>query len=134
MFHAVDIEKETLENTDYRRVLYTPGFQQLVLMSIPPKQDIPLEVHADVDQFFRFESGEGEMHFGKNEEEVIKVKDGSGVTVKHGTYHRVLNTGDKDLKLYSIYSPPEHPPNRVDKFRPEENNKYEKLMSLLLMI
>jgi len=133
MYHNVDIEKATLENTDYRRVLYTPGFQQLVLMSIPAGEDIPLEVHPDVDQFFRFEAGEGEMHFGKNEEEVIKVKDGSGVTVKHGTYHRVLNTGDKDLKLYSIYSPPEHPADRIDKVRPKDD-KYEKLMSLFLII
>ena len=131
MYHNIDIEKETLENTDYRRVLYTSGFQQLVLMSIPVKEDIPLEVHPDVDQFFRFEYGNGEIHFGKNEEEVIKVKDGSGVTIRHGTYHRVLNTGDTPLKLYSIYSPPEHPPNRVDKVKPVDN-KYEKLLSLLL--
>jgi len=132
MYHNVDIEKETLENNDYRRVLYTPGYQQLVLMSIPAGEDIPLEVHPDVDQFFRFEAGEGEIHFGKNEEEVINVKDGSGVTVKHGTYHRVLNTGNTPLKLYSIYSPPEHPVNRVDKVKPD--NKYKKMLILLLSI
>ena len=84
-YFNINIEKATLENNDYRRVIYTPGFQQLVLMSIPVGEDIPLEIHSNVDQFFRIESGEGEIHFGSNEEEVISIKDGSGVVVKHGT-------------------------------------------------
>ena len=130
MYFNIDIEKATLENEDYRRVLYTPGYQQLVLMNIPIGEDIPLEVHEDVDQFFRIEAGQGEIRFGKNEYEIISIKDGSGVTVRHGTYHRVVNTGNSPLKLYSIYSPPEHPSNRVDKVKPKYNKK---IASLLLI-
>jgi len=130
MYFNIDIEKATIENTDYRRVLYTPGYQQLVLMSIPVGEDIPLEIHEYVDQFFRIEAGRGEIRFGRNGEEVISIKDGSGIIVRHGTYHRVVNTGKIDLKLYSIYSPPEHPPNRIDKYKPKDKNK-DILLNLL---
>ena len=134
MYYAVNIEEETIKNTDYRRVLYTPGYQQLVLMSIPPGEDIPLEVHHDVDQFFRIEKGRGEIRVGKSQNDIIKISDGSGVIIKHGTYHRVINTGSEDLKLYTIYSPPEHPPNRVDKYRPSNNHKSNNKNNIKLLL
>jgi mannose-6-phosphate isomerase-like protein (cupin superfamily) len=103
---SADLEKETLKNNDFRRVLYTGKFSQLVLMCIRPSEDIGEEVHDTVDQFFRFEEGEGVVIIDGVEH---KVKDGSGVVVPSGARHNVKNTSTKkDLKLYTIYSPPEH--------------------------
>lgn len=113
-----DIEKLTLENTDYRRVIFTTDKSQLVLMSIPVGEDIELEVHENIDQFFRFEQGFGVIQTTKGN---FEVKDGTGVVIPSGTYHRVVNVGDIPLKLYSIYSPPEHPKGRVDKNKPKVN-------------
>lgn len=73
VFH-VDIEKETVDNTDYRRVINTPGFMQLVLMSIPVGEDIELEMHPNVDQFFRIEKGEGKINYGKRQENSIRLR------------------------------------------------------------
>jgi len=107
MSFVFDIEKATLENTEYRKILYT-GKMQLVLMSIPVGEDIELEVHPDVDQFLRVEAGQGKVTFGKNENTSYEIRDGSAVIVKRNTYHHVINTGNEPLKLYTIYSPPEH--------------------------
>jgi mannose-6-phosphate isomerase-like protein (cupin superfamily) len=133
-YFVLDIEKATLENEDYRRVIYTPGYQQLVLMSIPVGQDIELEIHPEVDQFFRIERGLAEFHFGKDEEKVIQVKDGFSVTVQHGTYHRVVNIGHEPLKLYTIYSPPNHKQGHVDHVRPPSENKGNKYKKALLYL
>jgi len=104
--YVVDIEKETLKNTDYRRVLYTGKNSQLVVMSLEPKEEIGMEVHTDRDQFFRFENGKGEVIIDGIE---YKVKDGDAVIVPAGAMHNVLNTSKKrQLMLYTIYSPPEH--------------------------
>jgi mannose-6-phosphate isomerase-like protein (cupin superfamily) len=101
-----NIEKDTLENTDFRRVLYTGKFSQLVLMTLKPGEDIGSEVHDTVDQFFRFEAGEGVVEVDKMK---YKVHDGSTVIVPSGAQHNVINTSKTDdLKLYTIYSPPEH--------------------------
>jgi mannose-6-phosphate isomerase-like protein (cupin superfamily) len=100
------IEKDTIKNDDFRRVLYTGKYSQLVLMSLKPGEEIGEEVHDDVDQFFRFEEGKGLVVIDdvKNE-----VKDGMAVVVPSGAKHNVINTSKKnDLKLYTIYSPPEH--------------------------
>ncbi len=100
------IEKETLKNEDFRRVLYTGKYSQLVLMSLKPGEEIGEEVHDDVDQFFRFEDGKGMVVIDDVEHE---VKDGMAVVVPSGAKHNVINTSKKnDLKLYTIYSPPEH--------------------------
>ena len=100
------IETETKKNTDFRHVLYTGKYIQLVLMSIRPGEEIGEEVHKNVDQFFRFEQGEGQViidHFKH------AVCDGVAVVVPAGALHNVVNTSKKDdLKLYTIYSPPEH--------------------------
>ena len=100
------IEKDTRMNTDFRRVLYTGKHSQLVLMSLRPLEEIGAETHETVDQFFRFEDGEGLVTIDDNE---YKVKDGDAVIVPAGARHNVINTSkSKTLKLYTIYSPPEH--------------------------
>jgi mannose-6-phosphate isomerase-like protein (cupin superfamily) len=104
--YVVDIEKETTKNTDFRRVLYTGRDSQLVLMSIKPGAEIGEETHNDVDQFFRFEAGEGKVIIDGAEH---RVKDGNAVIVPAGARHNVINTSKfVDLRLYTIYSPPEH--------------------------
>jgi len=100
------IEKETLNNSDFRRVLYTGKYSQLVLMTLKPGEEIGMETHGNVDQFFRFEEGEGKVTIDDNE---YKVKDGDASIVPAGAKHNVVNTSKtKHLKLYTIYSPPEH--------------------------
>ena len=104
--YATAIEKETLKNSDYRRVLYTGKYSQLVLMNLKPMEEIGMETHNDSDQFFRFEEGEGKVIIDGVEH---KVKDGDAVIVPAGAKHNVVNTSKKlELKLYTIYSPPEH--------------------------
>ncbi|MCM2466863.1 cupin domain-containing protein [Methanoculleus oceani] len=114
---VADIETETVKNTDFRRVLYTGKFSQLVLMSLKPGEEIGEEVHDDVDQFFRFEEGEGAVVI---DDVKHAVKDGSAVVVPSGAKHNVLNTSKTaNLKLYTIYSPPEHQDKVVRKTREE---------------
>jgi mannose-6-phosphate isomerase-like protein (cupin superfamily) len=104
--YVVDIEKETTINTDFRRVLYTGRHSQLVLMSLKPGEEIGEETHNDVDQFFRFEAGEGNVIIDGAEH---RVKDGNAVIIPAGARHNVVNTSKRvDLRLYTIYSPPEH--------------------------
>ena len=104
--YVVDIEKETKKNTDFRRVLYTGKHSQLVLMSIKLGEEIGEETHKDVDQFFRFEEGEGKVIIDGVEHH---VKDGHGVIVPAGARHNVINVSKRmNLRLYTIYSPPEH--------------------------
>lgn len=102
--YITNIEAETLDNEDYRRVLYTGEFSQLVLMSIESGDEIGEEVH-ELDQFIRFEAGNGVALLNGEEH---AVEDGSAVVIPAGVNHNVINTGDEPLKLYSIYSPPEH--------------------------
>jgi len=115
--YVVDIEKETERNTDFRRVLYTGKHSQLVLMSIEPGEEIGEETHDDIDQFFRFEEGEGKVIIDGVEHH---VKDGNGVIVPAGAKHNVINTSKLvNLKLYTIYSPPEHQDGIVRRTRKE---------------
>ena len=101
-----NIEKSTLSNTDFRHVLYTGKHSQLVLMCLQPKEEIGLEIHADNDQFFRFEAGTGQCLIDGNE---YAVSDGSAIVVPAGAQHNVINLSDSEpLKLYTIYSPAHH--------------------------
>jgi mannose-6-phosphate isomerase-like protein (cupin superfamily) len=101
-----NIEKDTIDNGNFRKVLYTSKHSQLVLMSLKPKEEIGLEVHPDNDQFFRFEKGQGQCIIDGNE---YAVADGSAIVVPAGANHNVINTSDtEDLKLYTIYSPAHH--------------------------
>jgi mannose-6-phosphate isomerase-like protein (cupin superfamily) len=101
-----DIEKDTLDNKNFRKVLYTGEHSQLVLMSLKPGEEIDLEVHEGNDQFFRFESGEGKVVINDTE---YTVGDGVAIVVPSGAQHNVINTSEtEDLKLYTIYSPAHH--------------------------
>jgi mannose-6-phosphate isomerase-like protein (cupin superfamily) len=100
-----NIEKATLANADFRRVLYTGKNLQLVLMTLPPGCDIGEEVHEDRDQFFRVEEGEGVVRIDGVEH---KVTDDFAVIVPAGARHNVINSGSAPLRLYTIYGPPEH--------------------------
>jgi len=104
--YVAQIEQQTRRNTDFRRVLYTGKHSQLVLMSLKPGEEIGMETHEGVDQFFRFEGGEGKVFIDGVEH---RVKDGNGVIVPAGAKHNVINTSKRaTLRLYTIYSPPEH--------------------------
>ena len=101
-----NIEAATLENDNFRKVLYTGKHSQLVLMSLKPSEGIGIEVHNENDQFFRFEKGEGKVIIDGNEYDVM---DGSAIVVPAGAQHNVVNTSETDsLKLYTIYSPAHH--------------------------
>lgn len=101
-----NIEKLTLENSNFRKVLYSAPHCQLVLMSLAPNEEIGMEVHTDNDQFFRFEAGQGKVIIDGNE---YSVADGDAVIVPAGSEHNVVNVSDSEpLKLYTIYSPAHH--------------------------
>jgi mannose-6-phosphate isomerase-like protein (cupin superfamily) len=116
------IEEETENNDNFRKVLYTGKYSQLVVMSLKPGEEIGMEVHNDVDQFFRIE--EGEAKFIVDGEET-KVTEDEAFIVPAGSEHNVINTASKDLKLYTIYSPANHPDGTVHKTK-EEAEEYEK--------
>lgn len=101
-----NIEKETLENKAFRKVLYTGVYSQLVLMSLKPQEDIGMEVHSDTDQFFRIEKGQGLCFINDREYSLV---DGGAIVVPAGAKHNVINTSKtEDLKFYTIYSPAHH--------------------------
>ena len=127
MFFVSDIEKDTLENENYRKVIWTTEYKgmQLVLMSIPVGQDIELEIHKEADQFIRIEKGDGELHIGKHEEVSVPIKDGSALIIERNTYHRIVNVGSIPLKLYTVYTPAQHSKNKVERFRPPSESKKE---------
>jgi mannose-6-phosphate isomerase-like protein (cupin superfamily) len=99
-----NIEKETIENNNFRKVLYTAKNSQLVLMSLKPNEEIGEEIHQ-LDQFIRVEAGKGKAILDGVEHE---IEDGSAIVVPAGASHNVVNGPDSDMKIYTIYSPPEH--------------------------
>jgi len=107
------IEKETLKNGYFRKVMFTGKNAQLVVMCLQSGEEIGNEIHNTVDQFFRVEQGEATFVLNGKEKHV--VRDGDAAIVPAGTYHNVINTGNGQLKLYTIYSPPNHPPGTVHK-------------------
>jgi mannose-6-phosphate isomerase-like protein (cupin superfamily) len=115
--YVENIEKQTLKNNYFRQVLFTAKNAQLVVMCLQPGEEIGDEVHPKVDQFFRIEQGEAK--FILNEKEEHLVHDGDAVIVPAGTFHNVINTGKGQLKLYTIYSPPNHPDGTVHKTKAE---------------
>jgi mannose-6-phosphate isomerase-like protein (cupin superfamily) len=101
-----NIEQETLDNNNFRKVLYTSTYGQVVVMSLLPNEEIGMEVHETTDQFFRIDSGEGKVIVDGEE---FLISDGFAVVVPAGAQHNVLNiSADKPLKLYTIYMPPHH--------------------------
>jgi mannose-6-phosphate isomerase-like protein (cupin superfamily) len=109
---SIDIEKETIKNKNYRKVIYTDDNQQLVLMSLEKGEDIPLETHKTTTQFIRVEEGTGYI---KSNNSRKLLRDGISVIIPQNTKHYVKQTGNRPLKLYTIYSPPEHSPNKIEK-------------------
>ncbi len=122
--YVSNIEELTLKNSYFRQVLFTAPHSQLVLMCLRPGEEIGAEVHDNVDQFFRIEQGEGKIVFGENEE--YPIKNASAIVVPAGTKHNIINVSPTaELKLYTIYSPANHPDGTVhqtkaDALRAEE--------------
>lgn len=119
--YVVDIEKATLENENFRTVLYTGKFSQLVVMSIPAGGDIGEEVHT-LDQFLRVEAGEGKAILDGVEH---TIRNGSAVVVPAGARHNLINTGGTPLKLYTVYSPPNHRDGVVHKTKADAERDEE---------
>jgi mannose-6-phosphate isomerase-like protein (cupin superfamily) len=112
------IEKLTEKNKNFRQVLFTGKHLQLVVMCLQPKEEIGNEVHGEVDQFFRIEEGRAKFVFDGTDEHVVGA--GAAVVVPAGTYHNVINPSpSKPLKLYTVYTPPEHPDGTVHKTKAE---------------
>lgn len=119
-----NIETETLENSTFRTVLFTGANMQLTVMSIPPGGEIGLEMHDHLDQFLRIEQGSAKVTLGPSKDEVAETHELSDdwvVIVPGGTWHNVINTGSEDLRLYSLYSPPEHPDGTVHQTKAESD-------------
>lgn len=121
------IEEITLKNAYFRQVVFTAKHSQIVLMSIKPKEDVGMEKHDTVDQFFRFEKGVGKVIMNGEEAE---IKDGDAVLVPAGTNHNIVNTSEtEDLKFYTIYSPPNHKDGTIHKTKEDamadEGDHYE---------
>lgn len=109
--YITDIEYKTLQNENFREVLFTGPNTQLVVMSLLPGEEIGLEVHGDTDQFIRVETGQGMAVLDDIKHELA---DGSAVVIPAGTRHNILNTSETEtLKLYTLYSPPEHPDKTI---------------------
>lgn len=121
MYHS-NIETETLNNTFFRKVLFTGKHMQLVVMSLNPSEEIGTEVHDHVDQFFRVEDGTAKFVVnGKN----VIAKEDEVVIIPAGSEHNVINVGHNVLKLYTIYAPPNHPDGTIHKDKAEAE-EYEK--------
>ena len=120
--YKINIETETVANTDFRRVLYTGEKSQLVLMTLQPGEEIGLEVHEENDQFFRFESGTGKVVIN---EETYEVGDGDAVVVPAGAQHNVVNLSDSEtLNLYTLYSPAHHEDQTVHTTKADETHEH----------
>jgi mannose-6-phosphate isomerase-like protein (cupin superfamily) len=111
-----NVEQATLDNDTFRTVLFTGEHTQLTVMRLAPGEDIGRESHPHLDQFLRIEQGTGRAELGRSEDvidETHEVEDDWAIIVRAGVWHNVVNTGTGDMKLYSLYSPPEHPDGTV---------------------
>ena len=116
-----NIDRATVANDDFRRTLYTGKYLQLVLMTLQPGEEIGEETHEDHDQFFRIEEGSGEVHIDKK---ATPIEEDFAVIVPAGALHNVVNTGDKPLRLYTIYGPPEHKEGTVHATKADEQEEH----------
>jgi mannose-6-phosphate isomerase-like protein (cupin superfamily) len=117
-----DVERVTLDNETFRTVVFTGEHTQLTVMRLAPGEDIGREAHPNLDQFIRIEQGNARVELGRTEEQIDEthdVEDDWAVIVPAGVWHNVVNTGSGDAKLYSLYSPPEHPPETVHRTKAE---------------
>jgi mannose-6-phosphate isomerase-like protein (cupin superfamily) len=121
--YSINIETESLANEDFRRVLFNAGHQQLVVMTLQVGEEIGMEIHDHGDHFFRVESGEGEAII---DGETHKLVDGSVVIIPERAEHNVMNVSKTEpLRMYTIYSPPQHPDSTVHHTKAEAD-EYEK--------
>ena len=116
-----DIERETIENGTFRTAVYTGKHVQLTLMSLAPGEDIGREAHPHLDQFRRVERGRGRVELGRTREveETHEVEADWAIVVPAGVWHNLVNTGEEELKLHSLYAPPEHPLGTVHRTKAE---------------
>ena len=113
----INLEEKTLENENFREVLFTGPKSQLVVMALLPGEEIGMEVHDDHDQFIRVEAGVGKAIIDGEE---MELADGSAIVIPAGAEHNVINTSESDkMKLYTIYSPPEHPDGTINEAKAE---------------
>lgn len=115
----INIEKKTLKNKNYRQVLHTTPQLQLVVMSIPPGEEIPREKHKKKTQFFRIESGKGMVEADGRK---VYVKDGDSIMISPNTYHRIVNIGKEPLKIYTLYGPPAHRAKLTQRNKPKSGH------------
>ncbi|MGB6178810.1 cupin domain-containing protein [Carnobacterium sp.] len=123
--YVVNIEEATVQNDTYRTTIWTGDKLQATVMSIQPKDDIGLEVHHGIDQFIRIEEGQGLCKMGPTEDNLDFeqiVKDDDAVFVPANMWHNIMNTGDKPLKLYTIYAGPDHIPGTVHETHADAQN------------
>ncbi|HHT93821.1 MAG TPA: cupin domain-containing protein [Clostridiaceae bacterium] len=114
--YILNIKQKAKQNTNYRTTIWTGEYLQLTLMSIVTGGDIGLEMHPDLDQFIRVEEGQGLVQMGEKEDNLSiqkRIYSGYAFIIPAGTWHNLINTGMKPLKLYSIYAPPQHPPGTI---------------------
>jgi mannose-6-phosphate isomerase-like protein (cupin superfamily) len=119
---VADIEQVTLDNSNFRTVIHTGTHTQLTVMRLLPGEEIGWEMHDHLDQFLRLEQGSARLDVGRTEDKVDEshdVEDDWAMIIPAGTWHNVVNTGDRDVKLYSLYSPPEHPDGTVHRTKAE---------------
>jgi mannose-6-phosphate isomerase-like protein (cupin superfamily) len=121
-FHS-NIEEDTIDNKNFRKVLYTAEHIQLVLMTLKPGEEIGEETHPTIDQFFRFEEGNGKSIINNVE---YNLKDGDAIIIPAGSKHNIINTGEKELKMYTLYAKPNHKDGVVFKTKEEAEKSKEK--------
>ena len=114
--YIINIEEKSLQNNYFREVLFTTDKSQLVVMALKPGEEIGMEVHPEHDQFIRIESGKGKAVMNGEEHE---ISDGSAIVIPAGTQHNFINTSEVAMKLYTIYTPPEHKPGTIHKTKEE---------------
>ncbi len=119
-----NIEQVTKDNNNFRTVIQTGAHSQLTVMSVPPGGEVGWEAHGNLDQFLRLEQGTARVDFGTSSDAVDEsheIEDDWAIIVPAGLWHNIVNTGDEDVKLYSIYSPPEHPDGTVHQTKAESD-------------
>ncbi len=114
--YVINIEEKTLENSYFREVLFTTDKSQLVVMALKPGEEIGMEVHPEHDQFIKIESGKGKAVMNDEENE---ISEGYAVVIPAGTQHNIVNTSEVEMKLYTVYTPPEHKQGTIHKTKDE---------------
>ncbi len=121
---VVDINKATLQNQYFRTAFWTGNYLQLTLMSIPVGGEIGLESHPNLDQFLRIEQGYGHVMIGNSPDKLnyqTNVRDGYSIFIPAGTWHNLINMGNRPIKLYSIYAPPQHPAGTIHRTKEDSD-------------